>query len=281
MKRASKILIVGINSFLGKSIYHFLKDSNHITGIYNENIDEFKNLELIQVKELSKLDGTSFDQIYIVSAFVPREESDINTEKLFKANVELPQLLSNQFPEARIIYCSSVSVYEGLTNTLNINEETRVSPVLPYALSKLWGEAVVARHRSYGILRISSIYGIGMKENTFVPRIVQDAISHREIKIIGDGTRLQNYIHVDTLARMAISAACKERNGIFLAVGNKSYSNLEIAKLVQKFTNASLTFGGKDSSRSYTYENNYLKDMDFKTIEDGIKEYIEWKKKQY
>lgn len=278
----SEILIVGINSFLGRAIYDLLKTDHHIVGVYHRNIDNLPNeADCIQIQDLKTVIHVDFCCIYLVSAFVPKDYSEKSTERLFQANVELPEIISAYFPRAKILYCSSVSVYEGLQNTLQICEGTAVSPVTPYAISKLWGEKVIKNHASWGIIRISSMYGIGMKEETFIPRVVQRALYRQEITLLGNGSRLQNYIHVTDVARMAISVCEMKKNGIWLAVDTKSYSNLELAQLIQRYTGAKIKFSGEDFSKSYVYNSEYLADFQLKQIDLGIKEYIEWKRKQY
>jgi nucleoside-diphosphate-sugar epimerase len=286
MDNLPKVLIVGINSFLAKAIYTRLKDNYEVIGVYHQNITNVPgDTTLLGINELFKLDGSQIKYVFIVSAFVPYVKGSDDTCKLFDANVMLPQKICDHFKSSRIILCSSVSVYEGLDNTADINETTNVSPLSTYGISKLWGEQVVKSHASYAILRISSMYGEGMKETTFIPKIIANALTTQNINLLGAGERLQNYIHVNDVAQMTVSLALIEANGVFLGTANKSYSNLEVAQIVQHYTGCTISFSGSDDSPSYTYNNtnttSRIKKAEFVEIAEGINQIIEWKKKQF
>jgi len=188
-----EILIVGINSFLGNAIYELTRDQYSITGVYNINKEKIPgDIDVIAVNFIPDLKGRAFKHIYLISAFIPTtNDTPTDDEMLTEVNILLPKTLSTLFPASRIIFCSSVAVYENLTNTNNISISNKPAPKSKYALSKLWGESIIEAHASYAIMRISSMYGIGMKRSTFIPRIIEDAIVKGEITLSGDGKRIQ------------------------------------------------------------------------------------------
>ncbi|HUH18922.1 NAD-dependent epimerase/dehydratase family protein [Albibacterium sp.] len=279
-----KALIIGINSFLGEAIYKQLKGSYDVTGIYNRNKENIpQEIKAIQVDEIDRLEGTDFKHIYLVSSFIPTGDKSIEDENLIHANLLLPAKVSKLFPQSRIVFCSSVSVYENSANTKDISTKQAPTPYSKYALSKLWGERSIENHSSYAIIRISSMYGVGMKKITFLPKIIENALSFGEIKLLGKGERLQNYIHVNDVASIAVKSAQQDDNFTIHAVSEQSYSNKEIAERIANITPCKLILTGEDTSKSFSYDSSSTKEklgiINYKTIEEGIKEIIEWIKK--
>jgi nucleoside-diphosphate-sugar epimerase len=280
----AEVLIVGINSFLGIAIYELVKEQYLITGVYNfkkENIPS--DIEVVQVDAIRELKGRSFQHIYLISSYVPDGMED--DQKLLVANVLLPETISTLFPESRIIFCSSVSVYENIAPSTIISTYNLPSPKSKYALSKLWGERTIENHASFGIIRISSMYGVGMKTTTFVPKIIESVILTRQINLLGDGQRMQNYIHVGDVAKIAVGLTQTSQNITLLAVGDQSYSNQYIAEKILEIIPGQLSFSGRDNSRSYIYDNTdthkILKGIKFKDIVEGLEELVAWIKKKY
>jgi nucleoside-diphosphate-sugar epimerase len=281
-----EVLIVGINSFLGRAIYELTKDQYMITGIYNQNKQNIpENIESFQVASLPNLTIRNFKHVYLISSFIPGIDETDCDERIIEANILLPKTVSALFPEARIVFCSSVSVYEGLDAKCNISISDIPAPKSKYALSKLWGECIIKNHASYVIIRISSMYGAGMKGTTFIPKIIESAIKKKEITLLGDGQRLQNYIHVCDVATLAVKGACLTENATLLAVYDRSYSNKEIAEIILGIIPGKLNFFGRDTSISRIYDNaattEILGTIKLKSINDGLIELIEWTKKKF
>ncbi|WP_214228884.1 NAD(P)-dependent oxidoreductase [Pedobacter sp. B4-66] len=282
-----EILIVGINNFLGIAIFNLLKDTFNIIGVYNHNTDKAPQcIELVQVEKLSTLKGREFSHIYLISSYVPGLNKPNDDQKLIDANILLPRTIIDLFPESRIIFCSSVSIYENRTKEGVILKSEPPSPKSKYAISKLWGEEIVKESKSYAIIRISSMFGAGMNKDTFLPKVMEKALLFGEIILLGEGERMQNYIHVVDVANIAVKAALHPINTELMAVSNSSYSNKEIAQMIiELIPETSLNFSGSDSSKSFVYDNSFtfqeLGQMEFKNIKEGLKELKEWIKKEY
>src|SRR3546814_337470 len=145
---------------------------------------------------------------------------------------------------------------------------------------------LVKMNKQYGIVRFSSIYGVGMTNHTFIPKIINAAITRNKITIFGDGSRCQNYIHVEDAANMLIALGSSPKNGLFLGTGEQSYSNLEIARIVQEFTNCKIEFTGVDNTSSFSYNNGRIKHIlgefyKFQGIKEGLEKIVKWRIEQY
>jgi nucleoside-diphosphate-sugar epimerase len=274
-------LVIGANSFLGQElIFQELKLGNKITGVYNRNTNNLKQeTNYISINDLFTIE-ISVDVMYFVSAYIP--DDNVVEQKLFDTNVALLQKVKIHFPNAKIVLASSVSVYNESDQT--ITEESLTSPINTYGLSKLWAEYLLKEHRQFGIVRISSMYGVGMNLNTFIPKVIESAIEQSKINIYGDGERLQNYVHKSHVAKVMLKAAYLNQNGIYLAVSKNSISNKEVAKKVQSLNNSiKIEYQGNDCSASFIYNDNKTQQKlnlkDEVDIDFEIKKIWNWLKK--
>lgn len=203
-------------------------------------------------------------------------------EDLFAGNVKSTQIICSSFPKANIIFASTASIFGFQNGT--IRENSLYLPNNGYAVSKLWAEQVVCKQNRYSIVRFSSLYGNGMRENTIIPNYVNQALSKGEIEVWGKGSRKQNYLHIQDAAKLMVAASVDTYRKIFLGVDHLEYSNLELAEMVSQKTGAKIKFVGQDGSKSVSYDNRFTRDtLNWKpaiSFEAGISQYIEWKKRQ-
>lgn len=282
---SKKHLIIGSNSFLAKALIELLVFNNEsVLGVYNKSTNNLSpKTNHIPISELSCLED-NFKTVYVISAFIPRESS-LNVEKQLRdVNVKLVDTVCKQFKSAKIVYCSSVSVYKYIDEALH--EESAVHPESLYGKSKLEGEHIVKTYPNYAIVRISSIYGKGMHLSTFLPKIIKSALESNQITIFGNGKRLQNYIHVNDVANYLMSAGNCSENNVFLATSKQSYSNIEIAECIQTIlTSVQIVFKGEDHSKSFVYDNSrtntILQTQPERPIKVELKNLIEWMKREF
>ncbi len=279
-----KNLIVGANSFLSRILTQkLLAKGQLVEGVINQNKDKLvPTISYHSSENLEQL-ADDFDCVYIISAYISQSKEKGTEQRLFATNVALTERVVRHFAEAKIIYASTVSVYGQAQEVWD--EDSICSPVNTYGLSKLWGEKLVKMSPKYAIVRISSMYGEGMNLTTFLPRIISQAIAQKTITIWGDGSRRQNYIAVEEVAQYLILAAQSLDNACYLAVDKASYSNLEIAEIIQKKCKNSLVFVGDDLSDSYHYHNQKSRDklgyQANQNLEYYLDKLIKWIKKMY
>ena len=140
----------------------------------------------------------------------------------------------------RVVYASSSSVY-GKNPTLPKEESLPLSPLSPYAASKLSGEAYGrAYHASYGLetvgLRYFNVFGPRQDPNSqyaaVLPRFITCALTGKRPVIFGDGHQsrdfsyVQNSIEANLLACTAKAApggvyniACQGRTSLLQVIG--------------------------------------------------------------
>ena len=274
-----KVLIIGANSILSKKLIQ-LHTSDEVDILYhgaalNTSHPKHRNIALEDIGSLED----NYDIVYIVSAVISNEIEKL--DEIINVNARLVNDICNRFKSSKIIYFSSVAVYDAIDG-LNIDEKTLPCPESVYGISKLLGEKIVEKSKNYAILRISSMYGIGMKQSTFLPKIIKNALDSKEIRLLGQGQRIQNYIHARDVATLAKTAALSKQNGIFLAVSKENYTNKQIAEIIQAITSCSIEYYSDDHTRSVSYTQEIIPYNEYNntSIENGIKKLIEWIKKQ-
>jgi nucleoside-diphosphate-sugar epimerase len=279
------IAIVGANSILGQAIHKRLVGEYNVYQVYHTNVDNIKsNRNLLQIDDFLK-SGFTYDIIYFISAVISSEENSEKIIQMFQTNVLLLKTISNTFKSAKLINASSVSVFQESNYTI-----TELSPVLPkssYAVTKLWSEQIVTNHAGGGVnIRMSSLYGVGMKCTSFLPKMIKSATQNKQITIFGNGSRRQNYISSKEAADYFYEAIQYAGTMPLLAVGNQSYSNIEMANLVCELVpQVKIVMQGNDDSSSFTYDNSTTKKVIISIKEysfyELIKEVVEWMQKQY
>ena len=277
------ILITGIYGFLGSNLANELQGDTTVVGLYNQNKkNELNN----SIKVYNDLDEIKFkpDILILCHAAVVSGQDAVNIDKLAEINISLTKKILDKFPLAKCVYISSVSVYG--ENTSKLSENTIVNPISEYAKSKYLGEQVVLERNRSIIIRIASLYGNGMKENTLIPNYCNQAIIKNVIEVWGNGERIQNYIHVNDVVQLIKKSITYNNEASFIALGvsENEFSNNEVAKIIADETNSKIVFVNDDTSFSSCYDNvvtrNKLNWKPVINLNDGIKKYIKWKKVQ-
>ncbi len=283
MNLSKTYLIVGSNSSLSLRIIDNLPAKNTFVLYHSKPKYKHENVTYFSINELGKL--PKIDVVFIISAFVPDKiNSSENNLDLYNVNVDFINKICNHFKDSRLIYASSVSVYNNFEGNI-INETSEVNPIPPYAISKLWGETIIRMTPNFSILRISSLIGRGIKEKTFIPLIITGALKMGEITLLGKGTRQQNYINYMDAGKMFIKASELATNDTYLAVSQKSFSNTEVAEYIKLILpEISISYKGTDNSLSFNYDAsktysalNFIPEV---PIEVSLLEIIKWKQEQ-
>ena len=257
-----KVLVIGANGFLGRYVVEgCFKKNWQVSCCYHVNKNHIpESCPLIHVNDLSAYPH-EFDTVFLLASYIPYSGKDEPDNRLIEINVNLPLTVSKTFRRSKIIFASSVAVYGAHDN--EITENTGFNGPSLYGLSKLSGEFIIQHHPRYSILRFSSLYGKGMTSATFLPAIIRNAREKRTISLFGDGSRRQDYLHVRDAANYCINAALYGNNETYLGVNGRSFSNLNVAKMIQKELTGGceIHLDGSDNSSSFIYNCNYSKSM--------------------
>ena len=106
-------LVIGANSFIGSHLVSYLKIENEVVGVYHKNthllFDDVYNLPIDSIDKIEN----KFDNVYILSSYINVGKLDNDTRcSMYKTNIELVNKICSKFEESKIIFCSSVMVYD-------------------------------------------------------------------------------------------------------------------------------------------------------------------------
>jgi UDP-glucose 4-epimerase len=252
-----KILITGANGFLALHILKRLNSNySYVCGLVKSasNLENCNNYKKIydNVDDLLKYEK-EFDIIFHCASYIPYHNENTPCTELIAVNVHLTSALALNYDSARFIYTSSISVY-GQPIDLPIKISSPFNNPNLYGLSKLASESIVRNLRSYAIIRFTSLIGLGMKDVSFIPKVINRAKEFGEITLIGDGERLQDYIDVRDAARLCTIMADFNQNEIVLGVSGNPLSNNDILKSISVNTGIKINQKGIDNSSSFYYD---------------------------
>jgi UDP-glucose 4-epimerase len=279
-----KLFITGINGFLGTHVTSILQDDHEIIGIFgnSNSISNFSNIKQYNFNRVNEINEIP-DAIIMCHAAISSGNVKTSNENLYNANVLFTEQLTNKYPDAYHLYISSVSVYGNREEKLN--EYSLLNPQNEYAVSKLWGEKIICLKAGSGILRLTSLYGTGMKQNTIIPIYVNQALQNKKIEVWGQGERKQNYFNVNDAVHYISKMVERKSTDVHLGISQKEVSNLELAKMIGSITNAELVFKNVDNALSYSFNNEITREklqIDSEIdLFDGLKNYIDWKRRQF
>lgn len=139
----------------------------------------------------------------------------------------------------RVIYGSTIWVYDGLTGEA-VDEDTALKlPQHIYTASKIAGEMYCRCYTELfdvpsTILRFGIPYGPRARPAAVVPAFVRKALAGEPLTVAGAGDQCRRFVYVEDLAEGIVAALVAEAaSGIFNLVGDVDTSILEIASTVR------------------------------------------------
>lgn len=121
-------------------------------------------------------------------------------------------------PAIRVVFASTRQIY-GRPDYLPVDESHPIRPVDVNGIHKVAGEWYHLLYQQvYGLrasaLRLTNTYGPGMRvkdaRQTFLGIWVRDALTHRPIRIFGDGSQRRDFNHVDDVVTALLLAATRD-----------------------------------------------------------------------
>lgn len=197
----------------------------------------------------------------------------------------------------RFVYTSTSSIYG---NGVDIVEDSKTEFLNIYAATKYSSECLCRLYENtknlpLTIIRYTNIYGKNQRPESpycgVIGKFLKSALSGENIQINGDGSQFRDFMYVDDAANLTIELSL---NGE--AIGedynfntNKSFTILEVAKLIKKITNSDseiITIPERkiDNIKYRKLKNDKLLkliDFDFIEIESGLIKTMEWYQKNY
>lgn len=229
-------LITGGAGFIGSQLVNALKDNKDTQLTLIDNFDAFyprqvklqnttgwekyqnillldRSLTDLSAHELEKILPQKVDVIVHLAAKAGVRPSLDNPLAYQQTNVLGTQMLLD-FAQItgvpQFVFASSSSVY-GVNQNLPWNEEEKLMPISPYAMTKMAAEMAghVASHL-YGIrflaLRFFTVYGPGQRPDLAIHRFVKAIETGRPITVYGDGSTSRDYTFVGDIVSGVLAA---------------------------------------------------------------------------
>jgi dTDP-glucose 4,6-dehydratase len=140
-------------------------------------------------------------------------------------------------PKTKLLQISTDEVY-GSIDSGSWNEKCPLNPNSPYAATKAAADLlVIAAHRTHkiqaSITRCSNNYGPRQNSEKLIPKLIQQALSSKNLTLYGNGTNVREWIHVNDHCK-AITWAIKnaECGEIYNIGSNVELTNLQIATAI-------------------------------------------------
>lgn len=170
----------------------------------------------------------------------------------------------------KLIFSSTCSVYGARPNEV-IREDSQISPLSLYAMSKLIAEEVIAKHcNDYVIFRLGTLFGLSprMRCDLVINRFIAQAIQDRKITVYG-GLQRRPFVHVQDASDIFVEALDKDAHGIY-NFGGTNYKILDVAKVIKQKTGCSVSvLNDLKDSRDYAVDSSLVeKTFGFKNVKN-------------
>ncbi|SCI76429.1 dTDP-glucose 4%2C6-dehydratase 2 [uncultured Clostridium sp.] len=165
-----KILITGVNGFIGSNIYNGLKDKHNILGISRSSsskvCDQYIPCDLTDKEKLEEVikEHLDIDVIVHCAALAHNKGNDLSKDRFMKVNYEVTKDLvdlSNEHLKLKhFIFLSTISVYGERMNKDIYIESDECYPKSPYAVAKKKSEEYIEVNCEcpYYLLRLAPVY---------------------------------------------------------------------------------------------------------------------------
>jgi UDP-glucose 4-epimerase len=296
-----KVLITGINGFLGNHLFQHFKQKGFSVRGWSRNINEENgsSISFVDMRDPVAVEEaliTFIPDIIIHCAGSANVNLSVsNPEQDFTGNVVLTHNLLFGLKKAglkktRVVFLSSAAVY-GNPVSLPINENAQLNPLSPYALHKIMCEEIcefMAINFDFDIkiARIFSAYGIGLKKQIFWD-MFNKAEKTGKLDMFGTGYESRDYIHFkDVVNAIFLVANNARREDLIFNIGNGN--EITIREATETFaeiygiTAENICFKGdvrEGEPKYWKADITKLKALGYNPqipFNKGIKEYVDW-----
>ena len=251
-----KIIITGGAGFIGSHVAEKLCGKNKVIIIDNLSTGRLKNIEKFKKKVIFKKIDLSrnyikwmkyfkgADKVFHFAALADIVPSIQKPEEYFKSNVTSTLNVleaCKKYKIKKIIYSASSSCY-GIAKQIPTNEEARINPQYPYALTKQLAESLILHwSKIYKInstsLRLFNVYGPRSRTSgtygAMFGIFLAQKIARKPFTVVGDGNQKRDFTYVSDIVEAFIKASNYSKSGEIFNVGSgKTVSVNYIVKLL-------------------------------------------------
>ena len=244
-----KILITGINGFVGTNLAkNFIEDNHQIIGMYRSNVDKTKlsSFKKKQIKYIHYLDLHKVKEIDVV--IHAASDIDFSDEATFNKNLIYLFKLINFIKKInckKFIFLSSGEVsklfqnyqnldenLEYLSNSKFINAFTNKYQMLKFFSEKILLDLSNNTHFKINIIRINSLIGNNLPKNYIFHKIFISIFKNKPLTIKNPDI-FRTYAHTDDLYELINLCISKKMKKIIF-LGGYTTSIKELVKIIMK-----------------------------------------------
>jgi len=264
----TRFIVTGGAGFIGSKIVQRLLDDGHVVRIVDkiskkdakriQTLLNNRNLSYLQVdlSRTKQFDCKGFQTVIHFAAPADASMGYKNTDLDLKhGTISTYNVLESMRLHGikKIIFSSSSTVY-GYQNKIPIREDHgMLFPASLYGASKLSSEAIISAYcYLYGIkswiFRFGNVLGPDVRRGVIFDLANKLRKNEHELKVLGNGKQIKDYIHVDDLVEAILHAYQKsdEKINVF-NLGSGILSVKEIVKIIldeMKLKKTKVTYSG-------------------------------------
>ena len=297
MVKKSRIIVTGVNGFIGSNLLLSLLDKYIVIGI-DRNISPISHPNYIHIKsdlnDLSFLESlvelnTSFDCVIHLAAINDKGNSRESFLEMINTNtVSTLNLLdwANDLQIPHFIYISTGSVYGFGKDMFNEDNEIGM-PNNVYSMTKSLSELIVTTYSKSiktTIIRPFFPYGPGMKPSFMLHRLINTIRANEVVNLNMDGKPCINPIYIDDLIKgIILLMEGKGSYRVYNLCGEQIVSIKELSGLISTELGVNLSYVYNDEKlEDLLGSNSKIKnDLFWRpnfSLEQGIKKTIKWYK---
>lgn len=231
-----RVLITGINGFIGKHLANKLIQRGHIVlGLGRSNGGALNRAIVEKVTR-------NVEIVIHLAALTSHKDIEENKFEALETNLQGTKNVLDAFSKSKnahkFLYASSGKVY-GRIYRLPISEDHTTNPLGTLGKSKLIAEKLIdfysGDQKEFIIFRIFNVYGPGQRKNFLIPTILEQL--NKKKMVLGDLEAKRDYIYIDDLINAFVLAI--EKKGIpgvsiYNICTGRSFSASQIVRKISK-----------------------------------------------
>lgn len=302
MNKLNRILVTGAKGFVGSNTAKYFKSLGFETfgighgdmstaELLSFGLDHWKASD-ITVQAINDY-AVHFDLIVHCggsgSVGFSVEHPYLDFKKTVDGTLEVLEYIRLYSPNSYMIYPSSPAV-QGEHSDTPILESFIGKPCSPYGYHKKIAEELC---RSYsekfglkiGIVRLFSVYGIGLKKQLLWDAVQKISRSNSVVEFWGTGNETRDFILIDDVVKVFEELFLRDER--FSLVNGGAGNKLTIYDVVNKIkilvgSDTTISFNNQENPGNPVYywasleRLNQLKKFEFKSFDQGLAEYVGW-----
>jgi UDP-glucose 4-epimerase len=255
------IVVTGSSGLLGNQIVETLRENNRIIclDLHSNRINEDSlisiNADLTEKGSWNQLEKYPIKAIVHCAALIPKNAQD-NSEHIYSINRSIDEnaIALAKIKNAKLIFISTTGLYGFMKGNM-MTEKADLKYDNPYFKGKYETEQNIRLNiDSHYIFRISAPYGNILKHRTVLKIFVEKALSGEVLQYYGSGSRTQQFIHIEDIARACSLALKSKAYGTYNITNETPISMKELAYLIKRATGSSseiISSETEDSQEDY------------------------------